>query len=497
MPKGLKNYSLNMIARSKLITISILILGVLAIFFIQFMTPTLYGADGYLHIRMAKFLRELGPWYDFHWARFSIFNEHFSDKDFLYHVLLIPVTFFKDIFLGAKFAAALFAALLFFVFYRILKKYSDREIVPFFLVFFFFSDMFLQAISRPRPISIVIIITLIAIHLIIRRKHQALFLLALFYSLTHITSPLIILYALIIEIVRYVNNREFYIRTIVASLLGVLLGFMIHPNIPNNFIVFYLNSILVPIYTIRTGVLELGAEFFPLNTRQFLLSYPVVIIGMISLIYVAISKRRKTRFETNVFLTLSTFFFVLSFICRRYLLQGYPIMLIAFSAYFSDSLEGLKKISKKALAFISIVIIILSFHSFLGVRYNALVTRIINTHYEDMGRWMNENIPEGELIFHANWSDSQYFIGLNPKDDYFVTLDPVYMYKKDPALYRLYREVAFGRIRDPYAVLKDTFNVKYGYVGRNFFSALINQIKFDQRFIILKEDNLGIVFMLT
>jgi len=323
------------------------------------------------------------------------------------------------------------------------------------------------------------------------------FAIALLYSLGHITSPLIILYALIVETVRYLDKKEFYAKTILAAFLGVLLGFIVHPNVPNNFIVFYLNSILVPLYTIKTGVLELGAEFFPLNTRQFLLSYPVIVIGVISIIYIAVSKRSKTKFHTNVFLALSAFFFVLSFICRRYLGHGYLIMLLAFASYVSDALPDLKITTKKAAILIFPLLLLITFNSYKNVRYNALVSNVVNTHYEQAGKWMDANIPEGELIFHANWSDSQYFIGLNPKNDYFVTLDPVYMYNWNPKLYKLYRDVSFGRTQDPYAILKDTFKVKYGYISRNYFSGLIDQIRVDPKFTILAEDSLGVIFSLS
>lgn len=473
-----------------------LILGICVIFYIQFLTPTLYGADGYLHIRMAEFLRDLGPRYDFHWARYSTFSTNFSDKDFLFHLILIPFTFFKDIFFGAKTAAALFASFLLLAYYLLLKKYVHRALVPFFLAIFFLSDMFLETISRPRPISLVILATLVSIHLMIRKRYCLLFLLAVLYSLGHVTSPLIILYAVIVEIVRYIEKKEFYSKNIIAAFSGVLIGFLIHPDFPNNFMVFYLNSILVPLYTIKTGVLELGAEFFPLNTRQFLLGYPAVIAGLILLIFVSLTKRPKPRFETNVFLTMSAVFFVLSFICRRYLQHGYLIMLIALGSYFSDAMQN-KALTKKIIALAMITITVLGFNSYKAVRYNALVSRILNTHYEQFGNWMKDNIPRGELIFHANWSDSQYFIGINPDNDYFVTLDPVYMYYRDPELYSLYRNAAFGRLRDPYAALKDTFHVRYGYVSKNYFSGLVNQIRLDRRFTILKEDNLGIIFKLT
>lgn len=475
---------------------SILIFGICAIFYAQFVTPTLYDADGYLHIRMAEFLRDLGPRYNFHWARYSTFNGHFGDKDFLYHVFLIPFTFFKNIFLGVKVASVISASLLFLTFYFILRSYANRIIIPFFLLGFFLSADFLQAISSPRPLTLVILVTLLAIHFIIHKKYLWIFLTALFYGLIHVTSPLIILYAFIVEALRYFDKREFYWKTILCAFLGVALSFIAHPNFPNNFLVFYLNSVLVPLYTIKTGVLELGAEFFPMNTREYLFGYPVITIGIIFIIYMAISKRPKVRFETKVFLALSTIFFIFSFICRRYLGHGYLIMLMAFACYSSDFLDTEKKIDRLTMALISASILILAVNSFRGVYYNAFVSRVINGHYEQVGKWMEKNIPEGELIFHANWSDAQYFIGLNPKNDYFVTLDPVYMYKWNPGLYKLYRDVAFGGTNDPYAILKDTFKVKYGYAGKNYFSSLIEQIRRDRRFTILAEDPLGIIFKL-
>ncbi len=483
-------------AKHNILTALVLILGIAGIFFAQFSTPTLYDADGYLHIRMAEFLKNLGPHYNFHWARFSTFNGNFADKDFLYHVFLIPFTFFKDIFFGAKTAAFMFAGFLFLGFYFILRKYTNKTILPFFLVSFFFSSHFLEAISSPRPLSLVILINLLAIHLIIQRKYIWLFFAGLFYSLIHVTSPLIICYAVIVELVRYFDKKEFYPKTIIFSFLGILAGFLVHPNFPNNFLVFYLNSILVPIYTVKTGVLELGAEFFPLSTREYLLQYPLIMIGVISIIYIAASKIPKPRFETKVFLALGAVFFVLSFTCQRYLSHGYLIMLTAFACYVSDFFDIKKNFSKLSISALSILIIILGVNSFNGARYNALASRIINGHYEAAGRWMEKNVPAGELIFHANWSDSQYFIGLNPKDDYFVTLDPVYMYNKNPELYRIYRDVSFGKTDDPYAILKNTFRVKYGYAGKSYFSGLIDQVRKDSRFEILAEDQFGVIFKL-
>ena len=100
-------------------------------------------------------------------------------------------------------------------------------------------------------------------------------------------------------------------------------------------------------------------------------------------------------------------------------------------------------------------------------------------------------------MFHANWSDSQYFIGLNPDNDYYVTLDPIYMAYYDRKLYNLYRDVAFGRAPDPYDALKNTFRTNYGFAGKNLFGGLIRQVREDRRFTILGENDFGVVFRLN
>ena len=137
----------------KIITPIILVLGIVAIFKIQFSVPTLWEADGYYHIRMAETIRTEGVVKKFPWAKYSFFETHFADKDFLCHILLIPFTLFSSIFYGAKVAAAFYAVLLFLTFFFILRRYAASEFVPLFLILFFLSDHFLSAISRPRPMT--------------------------------------------------------------------------------------------------------------------------------------------------------------------------------------------------------------------------------------------------------------------------------------------------------------------------------------------------------
>ncbi|OGR87839.1 MAG: hypothetical protein A3A86_00345 [Elusimicrobia bacterium RIFCSPLOWO2_01_FULL_60_11] len=473
-----------------------LILGGIAMLAVQYSIPTLWEADGYYHIRMAEAVRREGPVKKFHWARYSYFATNFADKDFLYHVLLIPFTAFSGFFPGAKAAAVFFAFLLFLAYFYVLKERAGGAWAPPFLILFLLSSHFLSALSRPRPMVAAIALMLLGIHWALQRKSARLFGVAFCYGFLHITAPLVPAFALLIEWMRRQDPEDgtFSWRPFLASSGGVLLSWLLHPNFPNNLLFMWLNLILVPIYAAKGGILELGGEFFPLNSRDLFMSYPVILPGLLLLIWASFDRPAKTRFQTKALFIISSLFLIGGFFSQRYLIHGYPVFLLWMASYLTDMYGTVATVPYRTKWTMGLGILLAGSITFNGIKAQAQVEKIVNSHYEAVGKWMRENLPPGEVIFHANWSDSQYLIGLNPQDDYFVTLDPIYMYAWNKDLYALYRDVAFGRAADPYTVLRNAFKVRYGYAGRNYFSPLIRQIETDKRFRILAQDGLGVIF---
>ncbi|MFH1413643.1 MAG: hypothetical protein ABIG56_02225 [Candidatus Omnitrophota bacterium] len=471
----------------------------------QFSIPTIFGADGYLHIRMAQFTRDDGVIRNFHWARYSTFAENFADKDFLYHLMLIPFTFFPSIFFGAKVAAVLFALFLFLVFAYMLRRYCTAQaLIPFFLLMFLCSSHFLQAINRPRNMVFIIALSLLFVHFLIQKRQLPLCLIAVVYALSHVSSPFLFVIALAAETVRFIYNRQFFWKSLRAVAFGILLGFLIHPNFPNNILVFYLNGMLVPLYSFKWG-LELGAEFFPVDTRSLVLGYPFVWVGLFLLIALGMSKGNKVGIATRIWMCVAGFFFALSLFSQRYIIHSYPMILVSGASYISDwwgsevrlgAIRQNRNLRNISLGVAVAIFFFTGFYVYRDFLGDASRIKEYNQHYEHAAGWISRYVPKGETVFHANWSDSQYFIGLAPQYDYFVTLDPIYMYYWNPRKYNLYRDIAFGRAKDPYVLLKDEFASWYGYVGKNYFDRLIQQIRADQRFKILAEDRLGLVFRL-
>ncbi len=482
-----------------------ILLGLIGLLIIQWLTPKIWGADGYLHIRMSQMVKSQGFLKSLPQAKYSYFADRFSDKDWVYHLLLVPFTYGKDLFVGAKWAAWLYGGVLYSTIVLIGSYYVNSAGLILVGLAPFLSSHFLLTMSRPRPMVLGISLGLWAVHGLLRKKPKTILLSSLGYAMMHITGVLAIGYAVAVKVFGWMFQEKMSLKLVLMAILGVIGGFVLHPNLPENFFYFYLNGVLVPFFAARWGVLELGAEFFPMTTLEYIKSYPLIILGILGMCLVVIVERPKIKRRTQIMTVLASVFVVMGMMSQRYIAHGYPFMILGLGMFVSDwtSNKGFKLFLKKIEKGVNLLILVLMVTVILmiggslkKVSQTAKGTTVMNGHYEEMGNWLKDNVPAGETIFHANWSDSQYFIGVNPKNNYFVTLDPVYMWHKNQEVYKLYRAVAFAQLEDPYEVLKNVFKVSYGYADKRYFGGLVAQVREDERFKIVKEDQMGAIFRL-
>ncbi|MBI5358264.1 hypothetical protein HZB69_01380 [Candidatus Amesbacteria bacterium] len=123
-----------------------------------------------------------------------------------------------------------------------------------------FSSQFLRDISELRPVVLAMALSVVGMWAIVNKKNWLAGTIALIYGMTHLSGYMMIMMAIMVM----------HWSTLGFVCAGWLLSFLIHPNFPHNIYYFYLNGLLVPWYAAKTGVLELGAEFFPIDTQQLL-----------------------------------------------------------------------------------------------------------------------------------------------------------------------------------------------------------------------------------
>ena len=465
---------------------------------LQWVNPSLYGIDSYYHVKMAQVISTEGAHHAFPWARFSVFQTSFADKDFLFHVLTIPFVYLYDSFLLQAKSASLFFILLFCaVFIICLRPYFQGPFLALGILSLVAGDIFILYSLYLRPMVFVNVLVLILVVSALRRQWPAVFIVSALYALSHISFPLAVILVWCIEGVRYLYTRQVDMRNCLYVLLGVFTGCMLHPDLPHNLYVLYLNGILVPFYTLSGSLdLDFGTEFHALTTKKYVISMLPVLCGLVAFLAGGFFKKIRIRLHTCVFFVVFCAFFVLSLFSMRYVYHAYPFGIIFVFSFLSERYEQINRKSKTlVIAVSSLVLCVSMFFTFASpgsVRKEASFWMQLNGHYERVAKFMARSVPAGKAIFHAFWSDSPYFICLNPKDRYLVVLDPIYMYAYSKDLYRAYRYATRARI-DVYRVFTEVFGTQYVYANSrsDLYEALLAD---PERFQVLFKEDMGAVF---
>ncbi len=494
-----------MITYKKLYWIIPLLLLFIGAWFVQYSVPTIIGADGFLHGRMSLLIAQHGLLKTFPHAYFSWFRDRFSDKDFLYHLYLIPFTSSLGFISGTKFGAFVATSLLFGTVMFLIKRTSSHAIGVFVSLALLLSSQFLRDTGEARPFVFAMVLTLLGIHAIAIKNSRFVFLVSLLYGMTHLSAWIIVFFSSLTSVLDWMMTGKGSPKLVLSSIVGYGASFLLHPNFPNNIFYTYLNGILVPWYEAKTGVLELGAEFFPLYTHEVIRFFPVI-IGALTIVVICLFLRPiKLRREIVVWGLATILFGLLALISRRNLTHLYPVFVVWlgitlgdwFGAIANERQEKRLRILSLAVPAVFIFLIYSFWQTITYLGQSLYSERVYAEHFTQMAQVLRSHAVKGSRIFHTNWSDSQYLIGLAPDFQYIVTLDPIYMYNFDPKLYQQYRVTSFAGSSDPYKTLTETFGTRYGYAGKNYFGSFIGQIRSDKRFTILGEDELGIVFALT
>ena len=461
---------------------------------LQFSTPNLVGNDGYYHIKMAYILRTQGLRPEFPWLPLTVLNpEQFVDHHYLFHVLLIPFTL-GDLRLGAKWGSVFFAALaalsLWWVLHRRKVPWAWLWAAGVFVV----SDAFLYRMSMPRAQSLSLTILLIAVVWMLEGKYRRLVAVGFLYVWAYNAFPLLLALAGLYGLACYLVERRVEWRPFFFSAVGILMGMIINPYFPQNVVFLYHH--LAPKIGSATRI-PVGSEWYPYKTSQLLKNTGPGLL-LLAAGWVALAAYGGRRRTESVFFTLSVLFFGLMLMQARRFVEYFPPFALLFAAYHLSvpHRPHLGPVARRWGGVVLAAGLVLGGAYTLPRAREAVQASAPYTRYQKAAQWLAEHTPPQSRVFQTDWDDFPRLFFYNHHNTYLVGLDPVFLERANPGLYRVWTDITRGKIEPVAPVIRTFFGAEYVFTDRKH-TAFLRVAANDPKLKEVYRDEFAIIFRVS
>jgi len=455
--------------------------------------------DGYYHIQWSRLLWEglrHGHLPAFTWLPLTTLNaSRYADQHFLYHLLLVPFTWFSDLRLAAKLGTTLFAGAAVLSLFWLILRYRIRYPLLWLLALLACSWAFYLRLSMTRASAVSILFIVAGIFLLLERKYAwlapAAFLYVWTYNLFVMLGVLVVIWAAVI----LWSERRIEWRPVLWTCLGTIAGFVIHPYFPRNAKLFFEH--LAAKSGASGGQAVVGFEWYSLSAWQFLESALVacaaMVVGYVAFGSLLAGNRDRLRLQRPLlFLLFSSFLMLITIRFARFM-EYWPPFAILFAAFTlehlwaggsasSPTLAGKQEadllspyqtegLSWKTLGLVVVLLIAALVYNLRTTRTNIMMASKGPNHYQAATDWMRANIPPNALIYDLNWSDFPKLFFYDTAHRYVSGLDPIYLLDQHPEISLLTERLSGRAEKDPAAAIWtqfaaiETSGLQYIFVG--------------------------------
>ncbi|MBI2459504.1 MAG: hypothetical protein HYV53_03055 [Parcubacteria group bacterium] len=417
--------------------------------------------DPYYHAKHSALMVETGnltlirPWLKFHFLNYAP-----TDPWWGFHLAQALFIKFFNIIIGTKILSSILAALVFAVFYFILKKQSVRSPLLWTGLYFSTSALLLNRLLLERPFLLALSVLPLTFYYCSRKKYFYLFLLSLFYALFYNQAPLAVLLAVTYSTVQYFTKKIADLKIIIFSAAGLMAGFLFHPHSLNY--IYIVAVIFFQIIFLKfAGVdLSVGSEIQTPGFSYFLAAnFLAVIFYLLAVvIFWSIKEIRSgEKAAVNYFLFLYSFFwFFVTLILPRgveyWLPLGWIFIAFIFNDFYGSSEYteiknflvnrlNLKVLTFFAAGFLTVII----FYNYSTV-YLSIYSQNRDSWPADLAQandWLKTNTSAGSMVFYNNWGMWPLMFYYNDHNQYVVGIDPTFLYEYDHQLFWLWKNISY------------------------------------------------------
>jgi hypothetical protein len=468
---------------------------------LQFSTPGLCCGDfdGYYHIKWSqilwKGLRHFNFPPQFEWLPLTTLGPaQYADQHFLFHVLLMPFTWFGDIRLGAKVATALFGSAAVFSLYWLILRYRIRYPLVWLIALLGSGWVFYVRLNMTKAQSISIVFIVAGIILLFERKYMwlapAAFLYVWTYNLFVMLGVLVVIWVAVI----WWSERKLEWRPLLWTAIGMLAGLVVNPFFPHDIALFMQHlAAKSGQVSVQSGV---GFEWYPLPSWYFLqcslIACAATALGYIAFGYLlAVRRHARERLQRPLLLLMFSMFLLLIALRSSRFMEYWPPFAVLFVAFTLESVwevgtaglnplnfdaKGLESNAKhdeehEEESIAASIPWQVAAIGLLLARTKIVELTVDPDHYRAGAEWMRANIPPGALIYDVNWTDFPKLFFYDTQLSYVSGLDSIYLAARHPELQALTDRLSARSEPDPAGAIRTLFSrasnpsVSYLFVG--------------------------------
>jgi hypothetical protein len=490
----------------------------LLFFWLQFSTPDICCGDfdGYYHIHWSGLLGEgigHGHLPAFSWLPLTSLNAHdYADQHLLFHLLLIPFSWFTTSVLAAKITAALFGSIAVFSCFWIILRFRIRYAAFWLLPLLGSSSLFLYRMSMTRAQSLSVIFIMAGIFLLFEKRYRWLAIVAFLYVWTYNLFVILIAMALLWTATVWWSEKRIEWRPILWTAIGSLAGFILHPYFPNNLRLFREHLLAKAAEaSLQPGA---GSEWYAMPSWQLVTSSFValtaMVVGYIAFGYL-LGRNGRDRVQRPLFLLALATMLLLATARSKRFTEYWPPCAVLFAAFslqaagdVADQGEEKNKPSARRTsawkpANWRAAVIFFAFGAALVYQVwqarSLIALPTVPDQYRAGAQWLLDHVPRGATIFNASWDDFPKLFYYDDQHAYVTGLDPMYLSDHNPELGRLYDRLISGRQGHPGEHIRQAFAADYVFVTpstpRSFYTSAMLSGEFtkvyeDSQCMILK-----------
>ena len=403
----------------------------------------LFERDGYYHARLAQLMPDRWISQSFPWTQLSTWKDSYCDKEFLYHLAMMPFAQFgSDPILGARVFATLLSVAVIGALYLVLRANRIRWPVFFSALPFAMGGLFIARLGMIRSHVLSMLLLMLGIHLLLHRRWRALLVLGFVFAWSYTVPFVLLITAASFAVGQWLGKGGLDYRSVAAAGIGSVLGLALHPYSPMT-----LETFLTYVQVFRMGVegvgksgFELGNELYPYPLPVFFDIYPLIVI-LIPLLVLFVLLRRKHLAPESLGVVLSALcWFGMTMASPRFV--EYSVLLLSIAVAFvardtllaQDFAVRLSAIGKRLRWFIAAAAIgiLVAFHVYSMKFYVHYQTKAAPApFFKGASLWMEQHLAPGETVINLFWDDFPDLFYAAPRQRYIWGLDPTYTIRYD------------------------------------------------------------------